>query len=60
MGSLISYMYYKQSVEPPSVSDVQTKIMNTNTNTEPIPIRHRPTTYEPDLQIDPTENAKNK
>ena len=47
MGSLISYLYYKQSVE--AAANVEATPV-----TQPIPIRHRPTAHDPDLQIDPT------
>ena len=50
MGSLVSYLYYKNSVAPSCTDEA---VVRTNVViTEPIPIRHRPTTYEPDLQID--------
>ena len=50
MGSLVSYLYYKNSVDPSCADQamVQTHIVIT----DPILIRHRPTNYEPDLQID--------
>lgn len=50
MGSLVSYLYYKNSVAPSCIDEA---VVRTNVViTEPIPVRHRPTTYEPDLQID--------
>jgi hypothetical protein len=51
MGSLISYLYYKQSVEGPAASKEEAIAASV---TQPIPIRHRPTAHDPDLQIDPT------
>jgi len=49
MGSIISYLYYKQSVEAPPATNVEETPV-----TQPVPIRHRPTAHDPDLQIDPT------
>lgn len=57
MGSIVSYLYYKQSVEGSRVSPAaeDTSVQTNHVITEPIPIRHRPTTYESDLQIEPTQ-----
>lgn len=48
MGSLVSYLYYKNSVEGSAKPATPESVPVT----EPIPIRHRPTAYDPDLQID--------
>lgn len=52
MGSFISYLYYKNSVEAPAETTVAIAATET-VHVQPIPIRHRPTAYDPDVGIDP-------
>lgn len=53
---IISYMYYKMSVEGPHVPEdddtVRVQTQTSVVNSEPIPIQHNSTTYKPDIQID--------
>lgn len=57
MGSFVSYLYYKKSVEGPT-SVVPSEVVSSplaasETEPEKVLIRHRPTTYEPELEINP-------
>ena len=55
MGSFISYLYYKKSVEGTGAEEVvpsSPPLAASEAGAEHVPIRHRPTTYEPDLQIE--------
>jgi hypothetical protein len=57
MGSFVSYLYYKNSVEgtgSTATSDVvpSSEVAASTAGVESIPIRHRPTIYEPELQIE--------
>ncbi len=63
MGSFVSYLYYKNSVEDNgAVKNSQVvsaqPIKASEAVAEPIPIRHRPTTYEPELQIEQAPPAQ--
>jgi hypothetical protein len=56
MGSTLSYLYYKQSVDPSSAAPAAQAPSSVRA-INAIPIRHRPTTYSSKFERDELEAA---